>query len=108
MSDLYPVPAEWAAKAKVNDATYKAMYARSIDDAHAFWLDQAKRLDWVTFPTRTNESSFHEADFGVKWFADGEINAAANSRRARRPGRDHLGTRHPHRGAAPLHLCPGA
>ncbi|WP_016745110.1 AMP-binding protein, partial [Rhizorhabdus wittichii] len=78
MTDLYPVPAEWAARAKVKDADYKALYARSIDDAHAFWLEQAKRLDWVRFPTKTNESSFDEADFGVKWFADGQINVAAN------------------------------
>ncbi|KRB79862.1 acetyl-coenzyme A synthetase [Sphingomonas sp. Root710] len=78
MTDLYPVPAEWAAKARVTEEDYKRLYARSIDDADAFWLEQAKRLDWVCFPTRANESSFHEADFGVKWFADGQLNVAAN------------------------------
>jgi len=78
MSDLYPVPAEWAARAKVTEESYHRLYARSLDDAHAFWLDQAKRLDWARFPTRTNESSFDEADFQVKWFADGELNVSAN------------------------------
>ena len=56
----------------------KRLYARSLDDARAFWLEQAKRLDWATFPTKTDESSFDEADFQVKWFADGELNVAAN------------------------------
>ncbi|MET0375731.1 MAG: acetate--CoA ligase [Rhizorhabdus sp.] len=78
MSDLYPVPAEWAAKARVTKESYDRLYARSLDDADAFWLEQAKRLDWVRFPTKANESSFHEADFGVKWFADGQLNVAAN------------------------------
>ena len=78
MSDLYPVPAAWASKAKVTDEAYQRLYARSLDDAHAFWLDQAKRLDWTRFPTKTNESSFDETDFGVKWFADGELNVSAN------------------------------
>ncbi len=78
MTDLYPVPAEWAAKAKVTKASYAADYARSIQDSHAFWLEQAKRLDWVRFPTKTDESSFDEANFQVRWFADGQLNVAAN------------------------------
>ncbi|RVT92672.1 acetate--CoA ligase [Sphingomonas crocodyli] len=78
MSDIYPVPAEWAAKAKVTKADYEAGHARSLNDADAFWLEKAQRLDWLTFPTKANESSFDEADFGVKWFADGALNVAAN------------------------------
>jgi len=79
MADLYPVPAEWAAKAKVDHARYEAMYERSIGaGADAFWLEQAKRLDWTRFPTRADESSFDEADFGVTWFADGVLNVSIN------------------------------
>ena len=79
MADLYPVPAEWAAKAKVDHARYEAMYERSIGaGADAFWLEQAKRLDWTRFPTRADESSFDEADFGVTWFADGVLNVSVN------------------------------
>ena len=79
MSDeIYPIPATWASHAKVNTARYEEMYRRSIDEPDAFWLEQAKRLDWLTFPTKADESSFGKADFGVRWFADGRLNVAAN------------------------------
>ena len=54
---IYPVPAAWAADAKVNAARYDEMYARSLADPTGFWLDQAKRLDWTAFPTKADESS---------------------------------------------------
>jgi acetyl-CoA synthetase len=76
--DIYPVPAAWAANAKIDKTKYETMYAASLADPDAFWLDQAKRLDWLTFPTRGDESSFAEADFGVRWFADGRLNVSAN------------------------------
>jgi len=75
---IYPVSAAWAANAKLNRARYEDMYARSLADPSGFWLEQAKRLDWTTFPTRVDDSSFAEADFGVRWFADGALNVAAN------------------------------
>ncbi|KEQ54586.1 acetate--CoA ligase [Sphingobium chlorophenolicum] len=76
--DFFPVPGEWAASALFDRDGRAADYERSIRNADAYWLEQAKRLDWVNFPSRTNESSFHEADFGVKWFADGVLNVSAN------------------------------
>ena len=42
-----------------------------LGDAHA-------RLAWSRLPTRADESSFHREDFGVRWFADGEINLSVN------------------------------
>ena len=76
--DFFPVPAEWAASALLDRDGRAADYARSIGDADAYWLEQARRLDWENFPTKADESSFHEADFGVKWFADGVLNVSAN------------------------------
>jgi acetyl-CoA synthetase len=79
MSDeVYPVPAEWAAHARVDAHRYETMYRASIDDADAFWLDQARRLDWLTFPTKADESCFEQDGFGVRWFADGHLNVSAN------------------------------
>lgn len=33
---VYPVPAEWAASALIDDARYQDMYRRSIDEPDAF------------------------------------------------------------------------
>jgi len=80
MSDdaIYRVPADWAANAKVDAARYRAMYDRSLVDPTAFWLEQAKRLDWTTMPTRADESNFAHDGFQVRWFGDGALNVAAN------------------------------
>ena len=48
MSDkIYPVSAEWAQRAFINEAKYKDMYARSVSDPDAFWGEQGKRIDWI-------------------------------------------------------------
>jgi acetyl-CoA synthetase len=76
--DFFPVPEEWAKGALMDRAARDADYARSIETPHDYWLERAQRLDWITAPTLTNESSFAEADFGVKWFADGVLNVSVN------------------------------
>ena len=53
--DLYPVPAEWAARARIDGAAFEAMTTAARDDPDAFWLEQAERLDWVTAPTRAGD-----------------------------------------------------
>ncbi|MEY4270011.1 MAG: acetate--CoA ligase [Pseudomonadota bacterium] len=79
MSDaLYPVPADFAAKARVKPADYDRLYASARDNADAFWLDQAKRLDWMTPPSVAGDCSFDEADFRIRWFADGVLNLSVN------------------------------
>jgi len=75
---IYPVPAAWAANAKVDRAQYEQMYARSLADPTGFWLEQANRLDWTTFPTTADESVYAKDGFQVRWFADGALNVAAN------------------------------
>jgi len=75
---IYPVSAAWAATAKIDRARYDAMYARSLADPDGFWLEQARRLDWTTFPTRADESNYAKDGFQVRWFADGALNVAAN------------------------------
>src|SRR3546814_832778 len=76
--DIYPVPAEWQARAKVDANAYAETYARSLSDPEAYWLEQAQRLDWVQMPSVADESSFAEHDFGVRWFGDGVLNVSVN------------------------------
>jgi acetyl-CoA synthetase len=75
---LYPVPASWAAKSRMNAAERAADHALSLAAPGRYWLDRAARLDWFRFPTGADESSFDEADFQVKWFSDGELNVSVN------------------------------
>jgi len=75
---IYPVSAEWAANARVDQGRYEQMYARSLADPTGFWLEQAKRLDWTSFPTKVDESNYAKDGFQVRWFADGALNVAAN------------------------------
>ncbi|MEI6643970.1 MAG: acetate--CoA ligase [Novosphingobium sp.] len=74
----YPVPEDWAKGALIDDARYQAMYARSLAEPDAFWREEAQRIDWIKPFTKVSTTSFHEADFGIKWFEDGTLNLAAN------------------------------
>jgi len=78
MSNVHPVPAEWAARAYVDAAGYAEKYRRSIDDPQGFWREESARLDWIRPWTKLSKASFDEVDFGIEWFADGTLNVAAN------------------------------
>ena len=76
--ELFPVPAEWATRARINEDRRMADHKRSLEDAESYWLEQASRLDWMSPPSKASESSFDEADFGISWFADGTLNVSVN------------------------------
>ena len=78
MSNVYPVPAEWADRAKIDAARYAAMSAQAAQDPDTFWRTEAQRLDWMMPFTKVKNTSFNEADFGIRWFEDGALNVAAN------------------------------
>ncbi len=75
---IHPVPVDWATTAKIDAAGYAQAHARSIGDPDGFWRDEARRVDWIEPFTRVKETSFDEADFGIQWFADGQLNVSAN------------------------------
>ena len=75
---IYEVPAEWARSAKVDARAYADLYGRSLADPGRFWLEQAKRLDWIHRPEIAGDWSFNEADFGIRWFPDGTLNVSVN------------------------------
>ena len=47
----FPPPPEILRRAHLNAAQYHALYERSIREPEAFWLEQAKTLDWFQQPT---------------------------------------------------------
>jgi acetyl-CoA synthetase len=78
MSVIFPVPAEWAARAKINAKSYVSMHAEAVANPEKFWGDQGKRLEWMTPYSRVKKTSFHEADFGIEWYGDGTLNVSVN------------------------------
>ncbi|WP_242095953.1 MULTISPECIES: acetate--CoA ligase [unclassified Sphingomonas] len=75
--DVVAVP-DWAEETGIGASDYAALYAQAEEAPERFWLDAATRLDWIRPPGVADESSFAEADFRVRWFADGTLNVAAN------------------------------
>jgi acetyl-CoA synthetase len=75
---IHPVPAVFAAQARIGRADYDRLYAEAQSDPEAFWRREAGRLDWIAAPTIIKRTSFAEADFGIKWFEDGELNLSVN------------------------------
>jgi len=76
--EIYPVPAELAARAHMDRAGYEAARMQARETPEAFWAEQAERLDWMTFPTKIKDVSFKKADFRIRWFEDGVLNASVN------------------------------
>ncbi len=76
---IFPVPDEWAENALISDEVYQERYAQSISDPDGFWRGEAKRIDWIEPFTNVKDTSFHEADFRIRWFENGKLNIAANA-----------------------------
>ncbi|MFI4969005.1 MAG: acetate--CoA ligase [Lysobacterales bacterium] len=78
MSTLHSVPAAFAAQARIDKAAYARDYAESVRDPEGFWRRIGQRLDWITPYARVKDTSFDAADLHIRWYADGELNLAAN------------------------------
>jgi acetyl-CoA synthetase len=75
---VFPVPADWAARAQMTEAGYAEAWRRVEADPEGFWSEVAGRLDWIRPFTRAKDVSFHAEDFHIRWFEDGVLNASAN------------------------------
>ena len=78
MEKTYDVPEALAARAHIDAETYDAMYRRSVEEPDAFWLEQARRLDWQTEPTVAGNWTYAHPDVSIRWFEDGTLNVAEN------------------------------
>src|SRR6187397_3603756 len=75
---VHPVPAAFAASARIDADTYARDYAESVRDPDAFWGRIGQRLDWTTPYTQVRDVSFDATDFRIRWYADGQLNVSAN------------------------------
>jgi acetyl-CoA synthetase len=75
-NELFAVKPAIAARAHVDAAKYRAMVEQASRAPQIFWAEQAKRLEWVRFPTKIKNTSF-TGDVSIKWFEDGVLNASA-------------------------------
>jgi acetyl-CoA synthetase len=76
MAERIAPPEEIVRNASVTAEQYEALYRRSVDDPDGFWADEARRIDWVTAPTRIADASFDPVE--IRWFEDGVLNLCHN------------------------------
>ena len=80
MSDVntYPADASIAETSGLNLQKREIMYQQSITDPEEFWRQQGKRIDWIKAPTKIKNTRFTPNDVSIEWYADGQLNVAAN------------------------------
>ena len=78
MSAVIAVKDEWKSRAKIDDATYRAWYERSVSDPDGFWGEHGKRLEWIKPYSSVKNASFAPGNVSIKWFEDGTLNVSAN------------------------------
>lgn len=75
--ELYPVSADFAKNALINETMYKEMYTRSVQDPESFWSEQAERLHWFKKWDKVKEVSF-KTPVSIKWYPGGKLNVSYN------------------------------
>ena len=76
--NVYPVPAEVASHALLDNDAYLSMYKKSVEDPDSFWGEHGKRVDWIKPFTKVKNTSYDYHNVSIKWFEDGELNVSAN------------------------------
>ncbi|WP_260482376.1 acetate--CoA ligase [Sphingomicrobium flavum] len=76
-NDRVAVPAAATRETRCTLDQYEALYQRSIEDADAFWADQAGRVDWIRQPTTIADWSYDPV--AIQWFPDGKLNICHNA-----------------------------
>jgi len=73
----YPVPAAVRERAHIDEATYQAMYQRSLDDPAGFWAEQATTfLEWFEPWHTVVDSDLNKGE--IRFFSGGKLNVAHN------------------------------
>jgi acetyl-CoA synthetase len=76
----FPPPADAVKRAHITAETYQKMYARSVKDPDAFWLEQCNTLEWFQKPTVARKYTWDTSARKIEhtWFEDGVLNVSAN------------------------------
>ena len=77
---LYPVPAEVAKRAIVDNDAYLKMYQASVDDPGAFWGEHGKRIDWIKPYSKVKDVDYN-GDVHIRWYQDGTLNASVTRKK---------------------------
>jgi acetyl-CoA synthetase len=73
----YPVKAEVAAKAHINNEQYLALYQQSVEQPEEFWAEQANEfLDWQQPWDSVLEHDYLKGE--ISWFKGGKLNVSVN------------------------------
>ena len=77
-SKVYDVLPHAAQRALIDEASYQAMYKRSIEDPDGFWTDMAnEHVHWFRKWNKVSDWSF-DGDVGIRWFDGAKVNVAYN------------------------------
>ena len=77
-SKVYDVLPHAAQRALIDEASYQAMYKRSIEDPEGFWTDMAnEHVHWFRKWDKVSDWSF-DGDVGIRWFDGAKVNVAYN------------------------------
>ena len=77
-SKVYDVLPHAAQRALIDEASYQAMYKRSIEDPEGFWTDMAnEHVHWFRKWDRVSDWSF-DGDVSIRWFDGAKVNVAYN------------------------------
>ncbi|HEX8382183.1 MAG TPA: acetate--CoA ligase [Sphingomonas sp.] len=74
---VYPV-GRAAEGARVTRADHDRRCAEAVADPQAYWAAEGRCVDWIRPYTQVKDVSFDEADFRIRWYADGELNLSYN------------------------------
>ena len=77
--ELIDVSPDWAKRAYVDEAKYKAMYEASIKDPARFWGEHGKRVDWIKpYSAGAVRDVDYTGNVRIRWYHDGMLNVSAN------------------------------
>jgi acetyl-CoA synthetase len=77
MSQRYPVPERLSARTHLDEARYRELYQRSVEQPERFWSEQASALlDWFRTWDEVHSGDLRQGR--TRWFSGGQLNVAYN------------------------------